>query len=64
MRKNWNIEKSLADSKRSHSLKTSRRMRLSPKVGGELGVTVTPESVMGQKAGAGNCKSRRIRSGL
>ena len=38
MRKHKNIEKSLVDSERIHSLKTSKRMRASPKVGGELGV--------------------------
>ena len=38
MSKYQNVEKSLADCERSHSLKASKHVRLSPKVRGEFGV--------------------------
>ena len=38
MLKHKNVKKSLTDSIRGHSLKASKRMRPSPKVGSELGV--------------------------
>jgi hypothetical protein len=38
MSNNKNVEKSLTDYEQSHSLKTSKHVRLSPKVRGDLGV--------------------------